>query len=234
MVRMEAKMTAHRIFLIHAVPVAMDPVRAAFATDWPEAEIVNLLDDSLSTDRARDNDLAPSMFDRIQMLTTYALEAKADGILFTCSAFGAAIMRAAQSSPVPVLTPNEAMFEKALECGSRIGMLATFAPSVAGMESEFHAAAMTRGQKAQIETELEPEAMVALRSGDAARHNELLAARATALKGCDAIMLAQFSTSRAARAVAEAVSKPVLTSPGAAVAKLRAILRGGLKYSKEV
>ena len=44
---------SHRIVLIHAVPMAFDPIKCAFDEFWPEAEIVNLFDDSLSTDRAK-------------------------------------------------------------------------------------------------------------------------------------------------------------------------------------
>lgn len=42
-----------RIVLLHATPVAMAPIQSAFADRWPEAEIVNLLDDGLTIDRAR-------------------------------------------------------------------------------------------------------------------------------------------------------------------------------------
>lgn len=219
-------MKRRRIALIHAVTVAMDPVQEAFATDWPEAEIVNLLDDSLSPDRARDEDLTQEMHDRIAMLADYALRIGSDGILYTCSAFGAAIEAVADRSHIPVLTPNEAMFEQALQSGSRIGMLATFPPSVAGMEEEFRSAAKRSGVNAQIQTQLVPDAMAALKAGDAAQHNNLLAERAADLAGSDVIMLAHFSTSRAAKAVQGAVACPVLTSPGAAVAKLRIQLQG--------
>ncbi len=49
-------MAKPRIVLLHATPVAMAPVHAAFAQDWPEAETVNLLDDGLTIDRAKEAD----------------------------------------------------------------------------------------------------------------------------------------------------------------------------------
>lgn len=66
--------------------------------------------------------------------------------------------------------------------------------------------------------------MAALRRGDGETHDRLLAERAGALAHCDAVLLAHFSTSRAAAAVRGAVRVPVLTSPQAAVAQLRRLL----------
>ena len=48
-----------------------------------------------------------------------------------------AIEDAAQQAKWPVLKPNEAMFREAIGRGRRIGMLATFAPSVLTMTEEF-------------------------------------------------------------------------------------------------
>lgn len=212
-----------RIVLIHAVTVAIAPVQHAFATHWPQARLINLLDDSLSPDRARDRDLTPAMTTRIMDLARYAAGTGADAILFTCSAFGAAIDAAANAlAPLPVLRPNEAMFATALAAGRRIGMLATFAPSIRSMEVEFADAARGR---ATLDSVLVTPAMAALQAGDGARHDALLATAAAPLASCDAVMLAHFSTARARTAVSAALpGVPVLASPDAAVALLRARL----------
>ena len=211
----------HRIALIHAVTVAMAPVHEAFRQLWPAAECVDILDTSLSRDRERDGELTPAMVDRFLLLAKYAEDNGAAGILFTCSAFGEAIEAVADKAKVPVLKPNEAMFEAALAAGDRIGMLATFAPSVAGMEMEFREIA---GDKAALSSFCVPGAMKALQAGDAAEHDQLLAIAAPRFADYDAVLLAHFSTSRAAAAVKAAVRCPVLTAPGAAVTKLKKFL----------
>ena len=63
-----------------------------------------------------------------------------------------------------------------------------------------------------------------MKKGDPEAHNRLVAARAPELAGYDAIMLAHFSTSRAAEAVRATVQTPVFTAPEAAVARMRALI----------
>src|SRR5215208_301024 len=125
---------APRIALIHATPLAMEPIQAAFQRHWPQVRHMNLLDDSLSHDRAHAGCLT-------EELVRYAQRAGAGGILFTCSAFGPAIEAAARATGLPTLKPNEAMFEQALAghvAGRtlRLGLLATFQASIASMAEE--------------------------------------------------------------------------------------------------
>jgi len=216
-----------RIALIHAVTVAIEPVQDSFRQLWPEADCINILDDGLSPDRERDGRLTDAMCRRIGDLADYAGSAGAAGILFTCSAFGSAIEQAAERLTLPVLKPNEAMFEAALQAGNRIGMLATFQPSVASMEQEFREMAEQGGRDASIETICIPAAMAALKSGDATTHNRLLAEAVPRLRACDAVLLAHFSTARAAAAVQAVLGRSVQTSPGSAVAKLKRLIEGG-------
>jgi len=206
-----------RIALIHAVRVAMQPVEDAFLRHWPQAERINLLDDALSVDRDQAGALTAELSGRISALANYAVSAGASGILYTCSAFGDAIEAVKERLRMPVLKPNEAMLAEAATLGRRLGLLATFPASIESMAKELKQLA----PHIELETACVPQALAALQAGDAAQHDALLAAVAPKLSGCDALMLAQFSTARARDAVARVVRCPVLTSPDSAVLAMR-------------
>jgi Asp/Glu/hydantoin racemase len=218
---MSEKQAAARVVLVHAVPVAMAPVEAAFRRLWPHARRSNLLDDGLPADLERAGRLTPELHERIARLVDHAVGINAQGVLFTCSAFGDAIAAAAARASIPVLKPDQAMFDKALQVGRRIGMLATFAPAIPNMERDFLAAAAARDVAVEIESICVPDAMDAARAGDTERHNRLLVEASARLAHCDAVMLAQFSTSVALDAVQAVMTCPVLSSPDAAVALLK-------------
>ena len=92
-----------RIALIHATPVAVEPINAAFRRLWPEAAVTNLLEDSLAPDVARDGRITPNMKERFVTLARYVRGCGAEGIMFTCSAFGTAIEAARAALDIPVL-----------------------------------------------------------------------------------------------------------------------------------
>ncbi len=209
-----------RVALIHALVESVAPINEAMARAWPEADRLNLLDDSLSADLARSPaGLDAAMTARFVALTDYAVGAGAAGILFTCSAFGPCVEEAARRFPaVPVLKPNEAMIAEAAAAGAPVGLVATFGPTLASMVPEFPATVPLR-------TALAAGGLEALRAGDADRHDDLVVAAARLLvdeEGCAVVALAQFSMARAAARVAAAVGVPVLTTPATAVRALRA------------
>lgn len=219
---------APRIVLFHATPVAMDPINAAMSSLWPEAEAINLLDDGLTIDRAKDGpELSEELIERFVDFGRYAQRIGADGILITCSAFGPAIDRMQEELSLPIVRPNEAMFREAIAVGGRIGMLATFAPAVATMEEEFRQFAAEVGVPAKLETIVVPDAIDLLRQGDVQSHNCLVAEMAPRFADHDAIMLAHFSTSRAAQKVRSEVKVPVFAAPEAAVKRMMSLLGGG-------
>ncbi len=215
---------SQRIALIHATPLAMQPVMDTFRDNWGEVETVNLLDDALSRDRARAGTLNAAMKQRIAALAAYAISMDVAGILFTCAAFGDAIEAVACQASIPVLKPNEAMFEAALRLGQRLGLIATFAQAIPSLEQELLAMAAAQGKPVEFHAVLAPGAMEALAAGNAAAHHRLIAEAAARLAHCDVVMLAQFSMTPARPAVQHVLSCPVLSSPDSAVDKLKAIL----------
>lgn len=217
-----AKSPSIVLFSVHKD--AMDAAVRAFTTDWPEARISNLLDDGLFAWVRETGDVVPEMYDVFRTLTRYMVSRGADGILFTCSAFRECIDACVAEFDVPILKPNDAMIERALNAGSRIAVMATVGPTIPSISAEIQEMAAVRGQKIELVPYMVEDAFDALAGGDAARHDALVAARARAIRNCDVIVLAQFTLSRAVPAVAAVSTIPIYNSPGAAVAKMRAML----------
>ena len=215
-------MNPPRIALVHATPLAVQPVQDAFARGWPAALRMNLLDDSLSADLARDGRLGPAMVRRFEALALYARDCGCDALLFTCSAFGPAIDAAARVCGLPTLRPNEAMFDEARVLDRPAALVASFEPSIASMRAEYEALQPTSA----LHTRFVPGAMQALADGDAAAHDAAIAdAVATLPPEVEVVMLAQFSMARAVTVAQARTRARVLTSPDCAVAALRARLR---------
>ncbi len=215
-------MLAPKITLIHALTASMEPINVAFARQWPEARRMNLLDDSLSGDLALRGSLDEPIHRRFLALAEYAVSTGTQAILFTSSAFGPCIEAVEQRyRPLPVLKPYQAMIDIATQSGKRIGLVASFEPTLRSMPADFPAGV-------PLDTELAQGALDALSRGDSQAHDEAVisAARRLRTRGCELIALAQYSMARAASAVGTAVGLPVLTSVDSSVTQLRQLLSG--------
>ena len=212
-----------RVALIHALAHSVAPVNDEMAGSWPACRRMNLLDDSLSADLAAAGRIDAAMTGRFLALANYAVGTGAQALLFTCSAFGPCIDAVARRhAGLPVLKPNQAMIDEAVALGGRIGLVASFAPTLAAMPAEFPPGV-------ELRTRLAEGALEALGHGDAAGHDARVAAAAEALvrdEGCRVVALAQFSMARARDAVAARTGVPVLTTVASAVRRLRERLGG--------
>lgn len=218
-----------RVALIHALRDSLVPIWDAFDADWPDANTFNVLDDSLSADLAQEGALTQAIIDRFLTLGRYASQTgvgddTTKAILFTCSAFGTAIEAVKADLDIPVLTPNEAAFDQALAIGARIGLVVSFLPSQAALTDELQAAADAQGRSLQLTSVVAEGALAALQEGDSETHDALIAKAAATLRQVDCIVLGQFSMARAAEVVQGKTETPVITTPTAAVSRLRDLL----------
>lgn len=226
----------HRIALISALAQSPGPAMAAMAQVWPEAWAHNLVDDSLAADYAALGEITPAIFERFLALGRYAAGVsdgvrQPAGVMFTCSAFRPAIERVKADLTIPVITPNEGAFDEALDIcaghtgGGRIGVLLTFAGSLAPLTGEIRAIAQARGQaEPEIVGIVAHGALEALQAGDASAHDQLVAKAAATAPTVDVTVLSQFSMARALPQVAPLRREPVLTTPHAAARKLRRLV----------
>ena len=206
-----------RIVLVSAGQVSMPPADRAFRAGWPEVEPIHVLDESLSTDGARLGPVHPDIVARFEHLGRYAALLRADALLFTCSAFARAIGQVRREQRFPVLTPNEALFDRLLATRGRTAVLVTFPASLEALRAELEAQAQQASVVPQVDFVWVPDAF------GAPDHDQKVVDQCQALAGrYQALALGQFSMARALEAARAACPIPVWDTPGTAVEKLRA------------
>ena len=225
---MTRRQATQKIYLVHAGHVSMPAAHASFAALWPEAPILDLMEGSLAHDVGQDGGLTPAMFRRFELLGDYCVAAGATAILFTCSAFGEAIERVKRQHAIPVLTPNEALFDEILLRRDRVALLSTFEPTVTALRQELGQMELAAGERADIDYFVIPRALDVLFAGDKVTHDRLVLEKVDEVAGLGyaAIAFGQFTLSMVAPAARERTTLPILTTPDCAVRKLRNILEG--------
>ncbi len=214
---------APKIYLVHAAEVSIAPVVTSFRAAWPEARLANLLEDAFMPDLAADGRLTDAMIGRFVHIGEYCVKAGADAILFACSAFGPAIEECRRQLKIPVLKPNEAMYEQLVAKDCSVSLLATFPPSIPSMVTEINDMAKTAGTHVKLATHLVEGALAALQSNNPDEHNRLIVELA-AKQQCDIIAFAQFSMAPVLKLAAARTRTRILTTPDSAVAKLKTML----------
>ncbi len=213
------------VALIHAVIPAMPPMRQALASEMPDARVLNLLDEGLLSEVERRGGLAPECVNRLETQIGLAVEAGADAVLLTCTAYSTVVPEMQARFPtLPVLAVDQVMVDTAVAQASRIGVLATVAAGLEQQVRMLEAAAARDGKHIEIVQSLHPEAMAALVRGDDATHDRILLEALPALAAqVELVLLAQASMARLAPSLPE-VGVPVLTSPPLAVQRLRSAI----------
>jgi glutamate racemase len=180
----------------------------------PELEITNLLDDGLlrllasgKTETARKR-LA-------EMLRSAADTYEPELAMITCSSVPREMSDSlARDFRMPVLKIDYPMARAAVRAGRRVGVAATFPPTLVPTSKLLNEAAAEAGTELEIVQEVEPEAYKALLANDTATHDRLLLDLIERLQNRDVscVVLAQVSMARVLPLVGERACVPVLTS----------------------
>src|SRR5262245_29280256 len=213
-----------RIFLIHPTPLAMPALDEAFKTLWPQAQTLNLLDESLYADLPADGTLARTIYQRVAALLGHCETSGADGIVFSGSTFGPAVDAARGKVRVPVLRAEEAMMEQAVALGERILLVCTAKRALPVVRASLDAA-VARARANRAITELwVTGARDAITGGDLATHDRLIAQQVVDAGDFDVIVLGQVSMVPARLPLPRDIARRIVTGPEATVARMRALV----------
>jgi aspartate/glutamate racemase len=202
------------VAFIHTSPAAIGPLMQFYGEHAPELEITNLLDDGLL--RLLASGKTETARKRLSEMLRSAAETYAPELaMITCSSVSREMSDSlARDFPMPVLKIDYPMARAAVRAGRRVGVAATFPPTLAPTSRLLNEAAAEAGTELEIVQEVEPEAYTALLANDTATHDRLLLDLIERLQNRDVacVVLAQVSMARVLPLVGARARVPVLTS----------------------
>jgi Asp/Glu/hydantoin racemase len=220
-------MSQKTLGLIHTSATLVPVFQQLCNVYLPNVQVFNIVDDSLIKNVIKCGELKPDTARRVVNYAASAEAAGADFILYTCSSIGAAVETAATLSKIPVLRVDQPMADKAVQTGNKIGVIATLSTTLNPTTDLVKRRAAVAGKDVQVISKLCEGAFDALMSGDAAKHDTMVAAALKELSSqVDVIVLAQASMARVVDTLDAADKKvPILSSPTIAIEYLAKILQ---------
>ncbi|MCA1569376.1 MAG: aspartate/glutamate racemase family protein [Chloroflexi bacterium] len=217
-----------RLALVHTVASLVPRFRELSAELVPEVETFDIVDETLLRDATKEGRVSLDTARRLFAHLAAAEAHGADAILVTCSSMGGAVDAARPFSGVPLLRVDQAMAERAVERGSRIGVLATLSSTLRPAAALIERTATEAGREVEVRDRLCDGAFEALRAGDTEAHDALVRDGLRELLGwADVIVLAQASMARVAGAMErEETQTPILSSPRLGMERVRDLLAG--------
>lgn len=221
-------MKKRKIVLIHTSPAAIAPLMRFYNDAAPELEITNLLDDGLLRLLAA-KEHATVEGRLAEMLAVAVRTYAAELVMVTCSSVTKGMVeKLVPLFDLPVLKIDYPMAREAVAAGRRrIGIAATFPPTLAPTSQLISEAADEAGASIEIIREVVPGAYDALLAGDEESHDELLCAgvERLAAAGVDVIVLAQISMARVLPRLEGKINAPLLSSLHTSLSAIRNALK---------
>ena len=212
-----------RIVMIHAVAESIPPVKVAFGEIFPEAQVVNLLDEGLFLDF--EDKLTPKLRRRMSELICYCAEHGADAIGLACSVYAPVVETAQELVDVPVVSSYGPVMAEAVNYGKRIGLIASVPATLRDAEYYLRQAAAERGVAVEPRLCLAEDLIPVLRAeGDAGLRRRLTEEVTRLAPDVDAVLLSQFSMASALAHLQKIAPVPVLSAPHSGARRLKELL----------
>jgi len=212
-----------RVTMIHAIPESIPPVRLAFSEEFPEAEVVNVLDEGLLIDF--DDNLTPNLRRRMSNLIGYCQDNKADAIGLACSVYAPVVDSAKELVNVPLVSSYGPVMAEAVAAGARIGLIASVAATMRDSEYYLRLAAEEAGKVIEPHLCLAEDLIAVMRAeGQQGLERRLEEEVLKLAPDVDVVLLAQFSFAAALAHLKKISPVPVLSAPHSSARALKKLL----------
>ncbi len=212
-----------RVVMIHALAESIPPVRLAFMEEFPEAEVINLLDEGLLVDFP--GSITPSLRRRMSNLICYCQDNNADAIGLACSVYAPVVDSARDLVDVPLVSSYGPVMAEAVAAGPRVGVIATNEATMSDSEYYLKLAAKEAGNQIQVRKRLATDLIQVLReSGHQAFEERLEQETITLSTDADVVLLSQFSFATALEHLRKVSPVPVLSAPHSSARTLKKML----------
>lgn len=168
-------MSFRKMAMIHTGCVTVAPLKKLVHEKYPEAEIMNIVDDSLLNDTIEAGFMPIEVVQRMTQYALIAQNAGAEVILNTCSSVGEAVDIIAPMIKVPYVKIDQPMAAEAVKCGKRIALIATVSSTVAPSKRLLERNAANQGREVIVTPYLVDGALKVLsETGNQELHNQMV------------------------------------------------------------
>ena len=212
-----------RVTMIHAIAESIPPVRLAFDEEFPEAEVINVLDESLLVDF--DDQLTPDLRRRITNIIGYCQDNKADAIGLACSVYAPVVESAKDLVHVPLVSSYGPVMANAVTAGPRIGLIASVASTMRDSKYYLHLAADEADVEIEPQLCLAEDLITVMRTeGQSGLERRLEEEVLKIASKVDVVLLTQFSFAAALAHLEKVSPIPVLSAPHSSARTLKKLL----------
>ena len=214
-----------RVGVVHTFLYSVEDIKGMFKKYIPEAEMINIIDDSLLEEALAHKGATPDIAGRMYNYYKNLQDLGCVVALNQCSSMGEASDIVGKMIRMPIVKIDAPMAEEAVKLGSKIAVIATAISTVEPSSRLVESKALAVGKAVTVDRcFVEGAYEFLLKTGDKQKHNEMVIAKIReAAETHDVVVLAQGSMYHLVPLVSD-LKVPVLTSLETGVAQIRPFL----------
>ena len=213
-----------KVALIHTVKSVLNTFEGRIKEALGDVKVTNTLDEYLASDPAEKGEFTIENMNRLYYFIKSAEMEEVDAIVVTCSTLSPTVEKIKPFIKVPVITIDEAMIKRAVECGRKITILATAESTIEPTKLGLLREAEKLNKRLELSIVVCHEAYDAIKAGDAKHHDDILKKRALEIKQQDVVVLAQASMAHMQDIIEKICGCTVLSSPSLCINQLKKTL----------